>query len=102
MSSNRVMTTIRLPPDLLAWGRVHSKAHNVSFTSLVEDLLTALREGRLAVRPRAGPSPFPREDIEAGSTPEYPILVAPGLRQTPPAGHPDMAEGKQFVGKVNS
>jgi hypothetical protein len=99
MSDNRIITTIRLPPDLLKWARSYKKEHGVSVTHVIEELLEALREGRLMVRPRAGPSPFPREDIEAGSSPEYPILIAAGTRPVPSSEAPDPAEGQPFLGE---
>lgn len=92
MSDNRELMATRLPPDLLNWFRRYSKEHKVPMTEVVETLLDALREGRLQIRPRAAPSAFPRNDIEAGSTPEYPVLIAAGLHM-PAAETPDPAEG---------
>lgn len=97
MADKRVMTTIRLPEDLLEWLRKFSEANHISNTKVIEDFLTAQREGRLLIRPRSGPSAFPREDVEPGSTPDYPILIAPGL-PFPPAEDPDQAEGEQLIG----
>lgn len=72
---------MRIDPHLKQWLSTYADAHGVRDTHIVTDLLVALQEGRLAVRPRLGPSAFPREDVEAGSTPDYPILVAPGLKR---------------------
>lgn len=44
-------------------------------TQFVIDLIEAAKEGRLLVRPRAGVNAFPGHQVEAGTVPEYPVLV---------------------------
>jgi hypothetical protein len=54
--------------------------------AVVEELLYALREKRIFTVPRSGPNPFPASgEIEPGASPEYPILVAPGIPPKEPA-----------------
>ena len=45
-------------------------------TALITHVLEALVEGRLRETPRAGANPFPAEEVEAGSTPELPLLIS--------------------------
>jgi len=67
----------RLDPSLMGWVNEHYADFGAaSKTDLIENLLMALREGRLMVRPRSGPNAFPANEVEAGSVPEYPILIA--------------------------
>jgi hypothetical protein len=70
------VTTFRLEPALLAWVTKYAEQHGKTRNSIVEELLEALHEGRLSVRPRSGPNPFPAEEVEAGTTPEYPLQIA--------------------------
>jgi len=44
-------------------------------TRLIEEMLEALRDGRLFIRPPEGLNAFPAEEIKAGEDPEFPILV---------------------------
>jgi hypothetical protein len=46
-----------------------------SRTQLVVELLEALRDGRVYVRPPAGVNAFPEEEIASGESPDRPILV---------------------------
>lgn len=72
----------RLDPDLIRWVDENAEALGAqSRTDLLEHLLMALREGRLLMKPRSGPNPFPAGEVEAGSVPEYPVLVAPGVAE---------------------
>lgn len=76
----RKMTTIRLPPDLLDWAGKYAAERGISKTHLIEELLTALREGRFVSRPRAGPNAFPAQEVYPGASPEFPVLIAPGRK----------------------
>lgn len=69
------VTTFRIDPELLAWVDSHAATHGLDRSRLLNDLLLALREGRLRVLPRIGVSPFPVHEVEPGSVPECPILV---------------------------
>jgi hypothetical protein len=73
---NRKMTSLRLPPELLDWFTTYAKSQRLSKTQVVEELLWALREGRMTIRPRSGPNAFPAEEVAVGSTPECPALIA--------------------------
>lgn len=44
-------------------------------TQLVTELLEALRDGRLYVRPLEGVNAFPEEAVAAGESPSFPILI---------------------------
>lgn len=49
----------------------------------MRELLEALREGRIVIKDRAGPNPFPAEgEVCPGETPEYPALIAWAQPQT--------------------
>ena len=74
------MTTIRLPPELLEWAGDYATANRMSRTRLIEELLTALKEGRLEVSPRPGPRAFPADDFVVGS-PQNPALVSSVTKQ---------------------
>jgi hypothetical protein len=79
--SNRKITTFRLPPELLVQFTSYAKAHGVSKTYILETLIEALLEDRLTLCPRSGPNAFPAAEIEVGSTPHYPALIAPGVQR---------------------
>jgi hypothetical protein len=66
---------MRFEPDLMAWVDAQAKTEGLNRTTFVERLLESAREGRVVIRPR-GPDAFPRESTPAGSTLDYPILVA--------------------------
>ena len=77
MGTNKKLVAYRLDPYLLVWLDEYARSRQVSKTAVIESLLIALREGRLREAPRAGPNAFPgEEEVEAGSTSEYPVLVA--------------------------
>ena len=69
------MTTIRMEEELLEWTEAYAADHKTSRSELIRELFEALREGRLRVRPRAGPSAFPTEDQELGASHDFPALV---------------------------
>jgi len=75
----RTMTTIRLPHDLFEWWGEYAASKGLSKTRVVEELLTALREDRLRVAPRAGPNAFPADERQPGATRAYPALITPGV-----------------------
>ena len=59
-------------------GKDHG-GRDVGRTALVVNLLEALVEDRVTITPRpvpAGSNPFPREEVEPGSSPDFPALVA--------------------------
>lgn len=52
---------------------------DVGRSALIVHLLEALVEDRVTVAPRpvpAGANPFPREEMEPGSSPDFPALIA--------------------------
>lgn len=65
----------RFDEDLIAWASEYAASHGWDRTRLIEELLRALYEGRVDVRPRAGVDPFPLHTVELGSTPECPALI---------------------------
>lgn len=77
MGTNKKLVAYRLHTELNEWLGEYAERLGVSRNAVIESLLIALREGRLREVPRAGPTAFPgEEEVEAGTTPEYPILVA--------------------------
>ena len=75
--ANTTQFNIRLPSGLFRWLQWYARTQTVSQTEVVRSLLEALQEGRVIIRPR-GPEAFPAEAIEAGSTPEFPLLIVWG------------------------
>ena len=69
------MTTIRLDEDLLKWSKAYAEAHDTSRSELIREFFEALREDRLRILPRAGPSAFPTEDRQPGASPECPVEI---------------------------
>lgn len=67
--------TLRLDPALRDWLTAFAAEHGVDRTAVVTDMIEALREGRMVVRPRASASPFPVHDVEAGTSPDFPLYV---------------------------
>ena len=86
--------TLRLEPDLLDWVDRYSRLKggpeytqslgrpggnhrgaDVGRTALITELLTALREDRLEIIPQSGANPFPADEVMAGETPEFAILI---------------------------
>ena len=82
-NTNRVLTSLRLPKKVLEDFGEFAEANSVSKTHIMETMVVALLEGRLVIKPPAGANAFPAEEIEAGSVPEYPLLIAlgPGVLQ---------------------
>ena len=70
------VTTFRLEPGLLAWLAKYAEEHGKTRNFIVEELLEALHEGRLTVRPRSGLNPFPAEEVEEWLTPQFPHRIA--------------------------
>lgn len=69
--------SFRLDPGLIEWLDAYSKHFRMTRTSLIEELLTALREKRLYTLPDTKPNPFP-------STPRpEPIPTTPPKRTHP-------------------
>ena len=66
---------LRFPPGLIDWLNDHAKEVGKSKNSVVQELVEALRDGRLVVTSVAGSNPFPAQQIRLGSTPELPALV---------------------------
>lgn len=66
---------LRIDGDLREWFLAYAKSENMTASQVVHRLLESLREGRLSVVPR-GPCPFPGNEIPAGDTADYPILVS--------------------------
>lgn len=59
-------------------GRDHG-GRDVGRSALIVNLLEALVEDRVTVVPRpvpTGSNPFPREEVEPGSSPGFPALIA--------------------------
>jgi hypothetical protein len=73
----------RFPPDLISWVDSHAKENGTDRTGFVQGLIEAAREGRIRTVDRAGMNPFPGEQVRAGETEEYPILVC--LTPFPPS-----------------
>lgn len=71
----REIISIRLHPDVLSWATAYAAGYGWTRTRLIEEMLVALREGRLDVHPRAGCDPFPANTVEPGSTPEHPAHI---------------------------
>lgn len=69
------MLNARIDSELFDWLVHYAEESGTTRTRVMEELLFALREGRLIMRPR-GPSPFPKEDSPPGSTPTNPIFYA--------------------------
>lgn len=68
---------LRLPKDLITWVDVNAEALGArDRTDLVQQLLEAAKEGRLVIHPRSGPSAFPADEVSAGSSAEFPALIA--------------------------
>lgn len=79
MTMAKELISLRLDPDLHAWLKRYAADHDTAKNTVVEGLLEALRENRLQVTPRQGPTAFPAErSVQAGETPEFPIMIAPG------------------------
>lgn len=62
MSGPKTLISMRIAPEVLAWADAHAAACKANRTELVEELLTALMEGRLTAVPRA-PDPFPADPL---------------------------------------
>ena len=69
------MTTIRMEEELLAWTEAYAKEHRTSRSELIREFFEALREDRLRLLPRTGPSAFPTEDRPPGASPECPADI---------------------------
>lgn len=74
------MTTIRLDEDLMDW--IDDRYGKRKRTHLIQTLLYALKEGRMRIVERSGPSAFPGdEEALPGQTPYYPAKVATCRRE---------------------
>lgn len=67
---------MRIEPSLKEWLTAFASYHRVKEAHVIRDLLEALREGRVHIRPRDGVSAFPGEAVLAGDRPEFPLLIA--------------------------
>lgn len=74
--ANRKQYNMKFPPDLIKWVDGYAAQCHTNRTAVVEDLLQALRDGRIRTVPRAGMNPFPHDQVRAGETPEYPALIS--------------------------
>jgi len=72
---------MRIDPDLKQW--LHDTVGKRQASAYVHDLISAAKEGRIRTVPRAGMNPFPSEQVRAGETEEYPVLVC--LTPLPPS-----------------
>jgi len=69
--SKKVMLTSRQPDYLVDWITDHGEENGVDRTAVLLELLEAGAEGRLYVKPRPGPNPFP------ANKPLFPALPGP-------------------------
>lgn len=69
------IVAIRVEPDLLEWITSYAASYGWDRTRLIAEMLVALREGRLDIRPRAGVSPFPVHERIPGESGDFPVLV---------------------------
>lgn len=74
------MTPFRLNPRLVDRLDEHAAHEGWTRTKLVETILQAFCEGRLREVPRGGPNPFPEEEIVAGESSDFPVLIGPSTR----------------------
>lgn len=72
----KITNSFRLPREISDYLTSVADETGKSKTDVVVELLEASMEGRLLLRPRAGTNAFPAHQVEAGTVPEYPVLIA--------------------------
>jgi hypothetical protein len=67
--------TFRIDADLKAWLDDLAAQSNCDRSTILQDLLRALQEGRLAMLPASSRTPFPQSGVLPGVNPAVPALV---------------------------